>query len=70
MYLILIGSSLGAWLETPNTVTGLYPFMSMAKLSIYNLEDVYDAAMINLNNILQRKLTYRRDRNSKRMRRV
>ena len=53
MYLILIGSSLFDWLETPNKVTGLYPFMSMAKLSTYNLEDVYDVAMMNLNSIFQ-----------------
>ena len=80
MFLILIGSSLGAWLETANAVTGLYPFMSMAKLSIYNLEDVYDAAMINLNYILQREFFPRngkcsgskqtRDRNAKRMKHV
>ena len=30
MYLMLTGSSLGELLETPNAVTGLYPFMSMA----------------------------------------
>ena len=51
MYLILTGSSLGEWLETANAVTGLYPFMSMAKSSTYNLEDVYDVAMMNLNSI-------------------
>ena len=51
MYLNLTGSSLGEWLETANTVTGLYPFMSMAKSSTYNLEDVYDFAMMNLNSI-------------------
>ena len=51
MYLILTGSSLGAWLETSNVVTGLYPFMSMAKSSTYNLEDVYEFAMMNLNSI-------------------
>ena len=33
MFLILTGSSLWDWLETANTVTGLYPFMSMAKKS-------------------------------------
>ena len=80
MYLILTGSSLAEWLETANAVTGLYPFMSMAKSSTYNLGDVYDATMVNLNNILERKLRPRhvkhsgtkctRDRNSKRLKRV
>ena len=52
MYLILTGSSLGEWLETANAVTGLYPFMSMATESNdYNLEEVYDVAMMNLNSI-------------------
>jgi hypothetical protein len=51
MYLILTGSSLTEWLETANTVTGLYPFMSMAKSSTYNLQDVYKFAMMNLNSI-------------------
>ena len=55
MYLILTGSSLVEWLETMNGVTGLYPYMSMATISSnYNLEDVYDVAMMNLNSILQR----------------
>jgi hypothetical protein len=56
MYLIMTGSSLFAWLETPNGVTGLYPFMSMATQSKNkcNLEDVYEVAMMNLNSILQR----------------
>jgi hypothetical protein len=53
MYLILTGSSLFEWLETTNTVTGLYPFMSMAtKSKNYKLEEVYDVAMMNLNTIL------------------
>ena len=57
MYLMLTGSSLGELLETPNAVTGLYPFMSMAtKSNCNNLEDVYDVAMMNLNSILQREL--------------
>jgi hypothetical protein len=52
MCLILTGSSLFEWLETTNTVTGLYPFMSMAtKSNDYNLEEVYDVAMMNLNSI-------------------
>ena len=52
MYLILTGLSLTEWLETANTVTGLYPFMSMATESNdYKLEEVYDAAMMNLNSI-------------------
>jgi hypothetical protein len=55
MYLMLTGLSWFAWLETPNEVTGLYPFMSMATESNdYNLEDVYDVAMMNYNSILQR----------------
>jgi hypothetical protein len=63
MYLILTGSSLGEWLETPNIVTGLYPFLSMANQSNdYNLEDVYVVAMMNLNSI-QRELP---SRNAKR----
>ena len=84
MYLILTGLSLVEWLETMNGVTGLYPFMSMAtKSNDCNLEEVYDAAMMNLNSILQRELPARnakrsgskwtrdtRDRNAKRMRRV
>jgi hypothetical protein len=41
---------LGEWFETANVITGLYPFMSMAKSSTYNLEDVYDVAMMNLNS--------------------
>ena len=28
----MTGSSLPEWLETTNVVTGLYPFMSMAKV--------------------------------------
>jgi hypothetical protein len=64
MYLTLTGSSLGEWLETPHVVTGLYPFMSMAtKSNNYNLDDVYDIAMMNLNSILQRRLP---PRNAKR----
>ena len=55
MYIILTGSSLAQWLETTNVVTGLIPFMSMAKSSTYNLEKVYEFAMINLNSILQRE---------------
>ena len=51
MYLTLTGLSLTEWLETANTVTGLYPFMSMAKSSTYNLEEVYKFAMMNLNSI-------------------
>jgi hypothetical protein len=80
MYLMLTGSSLVEWLETANVVTGFYPFMSMAKSSTYNLEDVYDVAMMNLNSILQRELPARnskcggskwtRDPNTKRMKRV
>jgi hypothetical protein len=56
MYLIMTGSSLGEWLETPNEVTGLYPFMCMAKSNRNNLEDVYGIVMMNLNSILQREL--------------
>ena len=77
MYLILTGSSLGEWLETPNEVTGLYPFMCMANSNRNNLEDVYGIVMMNLNSILQRELPPRyakgsgskwtRDRNAKRM---
>ena len=78
MFLILTGSSLVEWLETMNGVTGLYPFMSMATISSnYNLEEVYDTAMMNLNSILQRALPPRNaerigsqltaDRNTKRM---
>jgi hypothetical protein len=75
MYLILTGSSLGEWLETANTVTGLYPFMSMAKSSTYNLEEVYEFAMMNLNSIQsdcvleskQNKATDERTRDAKRM---
>jgi hypothetical protein len=81
MYLILTGSSLVEWLETANTVTGLYPFMSMAnKSKNYNLEDMYDVAMMNLNSILQREFRPRsskrsgskwiRDPNTKRMKHV
>jgi hypothetical protein len=45
---------LGEWVEIANGVTGLYPFMSMAYQSNdYNLEDVYDVAMMNLNSIPQ-----------------
>ena len=51
MFLTLTGLSLTEWLESANTVTGLYPFMSMAKSSTYNLQDVYKFAMINLNSI-------------------
>jgi hypothetical protein len=51
MFLTLTGLSLTEWLESANTVTGLYPFMSMAKSSTYNLEEVYDFAMMNLNSI-------------------
>ena len=51
MYLNLTGSSLGEWLETANAVTGLYPFMSMAKSSTCNLEEVYEVAMMNFNSI-------------------
>jgi S-ribosylhomocysteine lyase LuxS involved in autoinducer biosynthesis len=48
---------LGEWLEIKNGVTGLYPFMSMATESNdYNLEEVYEFAMMNLNSILQREL--------------
>ena len=81
MYLIMTGSSLAEWLEIPKRVTGLYPFMSMAKSNGWYLEDVYDVAMMNLNNILQRKFPARdakcsgssqwtRDQNSKRLKRV
>jgi hypothetical protein len=82
IYLILTGSSLAEWLETANTVTGLYIFMSMANKSNCNsLQKVYKIAMMNLNSILQtRELPSRntkrsgskwtRDRNSKRMKRV
>jgi hypothetical protein len=81
MYLSLTGSSLVEWLETPNGVTGLYPFMSMAiESNDCNLEDVYDIAIMNLNSIFQRELPARntkhssskwtRDRNAKRMKRV
>jgi hypothetical protein len=79
MYLILTGSSLAEWLETANEVTGLYPFMSMSMANDYNLEDVYDVAMMNLNSILQRKMPsinrkcgnkWTRDRNAKIMKRV
>ena len=80
MYLIMTGSSLGEWLETPNAVTGLYPFMSMVnKSNDCNLEDMYDIAMINLYSILQRILPpinikcssqWTRDRNAKRMKRI
>jgi hypothetical protein len=56
----LTGSLLGEWLETENVVTGLYPFMSMAsKSKNYNLEEIYDVAMMNLNSILQRELPAR-----------
>ena len=81
MYLSLTGSSLVEWLETPNGVTGLYPFMSMAiESNDCNLEDVYDVAMMNLNSIFQRELPARntkhsgskwtRDRIAKSMKRV
>jgi hypothetical protein len=53
MYLMLTGSSLVEWLETANTVTGLYPFMSMAKSSTYNLKEVYEFTMMNLNSTIQ-----------------
>ena len=60
MYLTLTGSSLVEWLETTNGVTGLYPFMSMATESNdYNLEEVYEFAMMNLNSFLQRELLAR-----------
>ena len=50
MYLILTESSLFEWFETANAMTGLYPFMSMATQSKnYDLEEVYDVAMMNLN---------------------
>ena len=65
MYLILTGSSLVEWLETPNGVTGLYPFMCMAtKSNNCNLEDVYNVAMMNLNSILQRELPARNAKHS------
>ena len=64
MYLIMTESSLTEWLETANMVTGLYTFMSMAKSNNYNLEDVYDIAMMNLNNILQRELPPRNTKRS------
>jgi hypothetical protein len=52
MHLIMTGSSLPEWLETENTVTGLCPFMSMAKKSnCHSLCDIYDVAMLNLNRI-------------------
>ena len=52
MYLILTGSSLAGWFGTPNVVTGLYPFMSMAtKSNHYKLEEVYDVLMMNLISI-------------------
>ena len=79
MYLILTGLSLAEWAGTENAVTGLYPFMSMSMANDYNLEDVYDVAMMNLNSILQRKLPsinrkcgnkWTRDRNAKIMKRV
>ena len=74
-YLIMTGSSLGAWLETPNTVTGLYPFMSMATTSnCNNLEDMYDIAMMNLNSIhfaleesTKNKAIHERTRDAKRV---
>ena len=60
MYLISTGSPLVEWLETTNGVTGLYPFMSMATESNdYNLEEVYEFAMMNLNSFLQRELLAR-----------
>jgi hypothetical protein len=65
MYLTLTGSSLVEWLETTNGVTGLYPFMSMATESNdYNLEKVYEFAMMNLNSILQRELPARNSKHS------
>jgi hypothetical protein len=51
MYLILTGLSLGDWLETANAVTGLLPFMSMAKSNDCNLEAVYEVAIMNLNSM-------------------
>jgi hypothetical protein len=80
MYLILTGSSLGEWLETTNGVTGLYPFMCMAtKSKNYNLKEVYNVAMINLNSILSREVLSKKlkcssvwatDHNAKRMKHV
>ena len=64
MYLILTGLSLTEWLETANAVTGLYPLMSMAKSSIYNLEDVYKFAMMNMNSI-QRDCVLEESKNDK-----
>jgi hypothetical protein len=56
MYLILTGLSLAEWAGTENAITGLFPFMSMATISnSYKVEEVYDVAMMNLNNILERK---------------
>ena len=55
LYLIMTGSSLAEWLETANVLTGLCPFMSMAiKSNDYNLEDVYEVAMMDLNTILDK----------------
>ena len=51
MYLVLTGSSLVDWLETTNGVTGLSPFMSMAKSNCNNLEEVYEFAMMSLISI-------------------
>jgi hypothetical protein len=65
MYLIMTGSSLFEWFETANAVTGLYPFMSMATQSKkYNLEEVYDVVMMNLNCILQREFPPRKSKRS------
>ena len=53
MCLIMSESSLFEWLEIANAVTGLYPFMSMTiKSNGYNLEKVYEVAMMNLNTFL------------------
>jgi hypothetical protein len=76
----LTGSLLGEWLETENVVTGLYPFMSMAsKSKNYNLEEIYDVAMMNLNSFFSREVPprnakqsgsrWRRQRNTKQMKR-
>ena len=47
-------------------ITGLYIFMSMATKSSndYNLEKVYEFAMMNLNSILQRELPARNSKHS------
>jgi hypothetical protein len=76
MYLILTGSSLFEWAETANAVSGMYPFLSMAKSNCNNLETVYDVAMMNMNifqrdyvlqEIKKNKATDERTRDAKRV---